>query len=247
MKIIKWVFLVLLLLTVIGAAYFFMKNEDRPASVPGPEADALAMKMMEAVNKPAWDSTRYLTWTFKGMHSFLWDKERNWAEISFDDQRVLLKMNDVAGKAFKGTTLLEGDESAKSVAKAWEYWCNDSFWFNAVVKAFDPGTKRGIVKMDDGSKALMVSYDSGGVTPGDSYLWILDDNGLPTSYKMWVKIIPMGGMEFTWEDWKTISTGAKISALHKSSVLDLDITNIKGGMTLSDVGVSKDPFKLLEN
>ncbi len=89
----------------------------------------------------------------------------------------------------------------------------------------------------------MVSYTSGGVTPGDSYLWILDENGLPESWKMWVKIIPVGGMEFTWEKWTELSTGAKVATYHHHKLLDLDISNLKAATSLSAFGLQDDPFQ----
>jgi hypothetical protein len=49
----------------------------------------------------------------------------------------------------------------------------------------DEGTTRSLVKNEDKTNGLLVSYASGGVTPGDAYLWKLDANGLPQSYKMW--------------------------------------------------------------
>ncbi|MEL6864257.1 MAG: hypothetical protein AAFP19_07560, partial [Bacteroidota bacterium] len=91
-------------------------------------------------------------------------------------------------------------------------------------------------------EGLLVSYSSGGVTPGDSYLWILDESGQPVAWKMWVSIIPIGGLEFSWEDWMELPTGAKIATMHKSSLLDLDMSNIKAGHSLLDLGFKQDPF-----
>jgi hypothetical protein len=71
----------------------------------------------------------------------------------------------------------------------------------APYKVRDPGTERKVVNTKMG-KGLLVTYTSGGVTPGDSYLWILDQNNRPVKWKMWVSIIPLGGLEFTWEDWQ---------------------------------------------
>ena len=74
----------------------------------------------------------------------------------------------------------------------------------------------------------MVSYDSGGVTPGDSYLWILDDTGLPTAYKMWVKIIPIGGINASWDNWMITESGAYLPTSHKLGPLELSMGTVKG-------------------
>ena len=242
-KILKWVAIIigviLLLLIIVG----LIMNESKPSGQAGNEADALANKMLAAVDKQAWDSTRYVRWTFAGMHDYTWDKERHFVSVRWKDNEVLLHTKSVKGKAFVSGSEVTGEEADKLVQKAWEYFCNDSFWLNAPAKAFDPGTSRSLVTLDDGGTGVMVTYSSGGVTPGDSYLWILDENGLPTAWKMWVKIIPIGGVETSWEDWQTLSTGAKIATSHQSTGLNLQLTKIKGGMNWSDVDVEKDPFE----
>lgn len=241
----KWfkrlgVFLLVIILLLAGL--FFMNNDSKPIGKTGAEADALANKMLDAIDKTAWDLTTYIQWTFKGMHSFLWDKKRHFVKVNWGETEVLLNTKQVDGKAYVNGMEQTGEAATKLVKEAWGYFCNDSFWLNAPAKAFDIGTERSIVDLENGKQALMVSYSSGGVTPGDSYLWILDENGLPTSWKMWVKIIPLGGMEFTWEQWKTLSTGAKIAAFHTSSVLDLDISNLKAAVNLEGMGLTQDPF-----
>ncbi len=55
--------------------------------------------------------------------------------------------------------------------------------------------ERRLVKTKTNKDALLVTYTSGGTTPGDSYLWHLDASGKPESYQMWVSILPIGGLE----------------------------------------------------
>jgi hypothetical protein len=73
-----------------------------------------------------------------------------------------------------------------------------------------------------------VTYKSGGSTPGDSYLWQLDEFGNPTSYKMWVKIIPIGGLEASWDEWKITQTSAKLPSNHTLLSMNLEISNLEG-------------------
>ena len=241
-KILKWVAILIAVFGIgIFAAGYFM-SESKPTGTTGSEADALANKMLQAINKPAWDSTKFVQWSFRDANHYLWDKERNFVRVRWDDNEVLLHTKSVTGKAFVNGEAIAGEEANKLIQDAWSFFCNDSFWLNAPAKAFDPGTSRSIVKQEDGSDGLMVSYESGGVTPGDSYLWLLDDTGLPTAYKMWVKIIPVGGVEASWGDWITLSTGAKIATSHALKGLNIPIGNIKGEMTLAAIGESSDPF-----
>jgi hypothetical protein len=226
---------------------FLMFNEPLPQGEKGVAADALAEKMLVAINKSAWDSTGVAQWTFKGSHHYLWDKKRNWVRVQWSDNEVFVILDELKGVAFKNGKKLEGRKADKLVKKAWSFFANDSFWFNAPSKVFDNGTERRLVKMDDGEEALLITYASGGVTPGDSYLWILDENGLPKSWKMWVKIIPIGGVETTWEDWKTTETGAKIAqSRHFSEKINIEIENIKTARDLKTFGLGEDPFVVLK-
>jgi hypothetical protein len=73
-----------------------------------------------------------------------------------------------------------------------------------------------------------VTYTSGGVTPGDSYLWILDENDRPIAWKFWVQKIPIGGLESSWGDWQQYK-GVWLGASHEVGPLEikLEIQNIK--------------------
>ena len=114
------------------------------------------------------------------------------------------------------------------VKTAIDFFNNDSFWLAAPFKAFDPGTERSIVNLKDGRKGLMVTYTSGGTTPGDTYVWILDENDRPTAIKMWVQILPLGGMEFTWENILTLPSGALIAQDHLLyGGMNVNLTNVK--------------------
>jgi len=240
-KILGWVLLAIIALVFV---LWFVNNEKQPVGQPGPEADQMANSMMEAVNQPAWDSTRYLAWTFaNGGHTYFWDKERNFVKVNWGGNEVLLNTKTVTGLAWQKGTEVNGQEANNLVQKAWGYFCNDSYWLNPMVKAFDPGTERSIVKLQDGREGLKVQYMTGGVTPGDAYVWILDKNNRPVAWKMWVKIIPLGGIENSWEGWQTLSTGAEIATTHTFFGKPMEmVSNVKAGMVLADFGLSEDPF-----
>lgn len=232
----------LVLLGVLAfAALRLFVHEAEPVSQPTSEADAMAQKMLAAVNKEAWDTTKIVTWTFPGGHEYVWDKTRHLAQVKWGDTKVLLNPKNITGKVYEAGQEVTGEDAKKTIKTAWDYFNNDSFWLNAPVKAFDPGTVRSIVELDDGRKGLKVQYTSGGTTPGDSYVWILDDTGLPTAYKMWVQIIPVGGLEFGWSNYKTLYSGAKVAQNH-AGAKELVLTGINAAETFEELGIEGDPF-----
>jgi len=249
-KIIKTILKVLLgIIVLLVAAFFILKaiySKDLPQGVKGPEAEQLAQKMLTAINHVAFDTIPYVKWSFRGEHHYVFDKTNNTSRISWGENEVHLKMDEVNGRAFEnGSEVKDSDTADKLVKTAWGYWCNDSFWFNAPSKVFDNGTERSVVTNEDGSKSLMVTYISGGVTPGDSYLWHLDDDGLPNCYQMWTKIIPIGGVSASWENWVELPNGAKISSFHNiGGKMPLDIGDIKGGFTWNELGFESNPIQL---
>jgi hypothetical protein len=239
MKTIKYFVIIFAVLMAIIFSTCAILSKQLPQGKVGSEAENLSTKLLQSINKPAWDSTKYAKWTFRGNHHYLWDKNSNLAQVSWKNFRVLLNPNQISGICYEGQTELKGEKKDKALQKAWNFWCNDMFWFVAPYKINDPGTSRSIISHEDGDR-LKITYDSGGVTPGDSYVWILDGNGKPIAYEMYVNIIPVKGLHVTWEGWKTLSTGAMISTSHKMAKMNLEITEVAGGQTLQDIGLDTD-------
>lgn len=230
------------LLVIGGVIAYFVLSESKPEGKTGPEADKLANQMLTAMNKPAWDSLRYIAWDFSGRNQYAWDKQKEIAVIKFGNIEAVMDLKAMTGEAKADGEMLTGDSKDAALGEAWGHWCNDSFWLYAPYKLFDPGVTRSIVEVENGKKGLMVSYSSGGTTPGDSYLWILDETNKPEAWKMWVGIIPIGGVHNTWENWKTLPGGSIIAQNHKMKLMDVTINDLKAGQTLSDIGYANDPF-----
>ncbi|WP_299014341.1 hypothetical protein [uncultured Polaribacter sp.] len=211
----------LILLLFVGAIlFYFAKNESLPEGKQGKSADALAIKMLNALNGEAYENTEILEWSFRNAHDYKWYKKQNVVEVKWDENRVVLHTKEphktevfVNGKSVKNANLIK---------TATAYFNNDSFWLVAPYKIFDKGTERRLVNYN-GKETLLITYTSGGDTPGDSYLWILDENYLPASYKMWTKIIPIGGISATWDNLKTTESGIKLPTKHKFSLFGLEI------------------------
>jgi len=214
-------------------------SESLPDARSGPEAEALADRMLSAVNKEAWDSLGYIQWSFMDRAHYVWDKKDHKVQVKWEETEVLLDPNKIEGAAWENGERVEDPTSY--LEEAFERFCNDAFWMNAFVKVRDPGTSRGIVEQD-GRQGLLVTYQSGGVTPGDSYLWWLDETGRPESFQMWVSIVPVGGMEFSFEDWDTLYNGALVAQQHKNAVMNVEIKNIQAGASLGSMGLNSDIF-----
>jgi len=230
-------------LVLIGlAVIYFYYNEDKPTGKRGPEAEQLTQKMFDAINYEAWQEVDYIAWNFADRQQYVWDKNRHLVQVKWGDTEVLLDPNEISGVAIVDGVTLSDDESYDTIKKAWDFFNNDSFWLNAPALAKQPGTTRSVVTAENGDKELLITYTSGGSTPGDSYLWKLDENGRPVSYKMWVQIIPVGGMEFTWEDWMDMGNGAMIATKHVNPAFTLNLTGIKTGSSFTDFGFETDPF-----
>ena len=245
-KILGSIFFVLI---ATGAIFYLFKNEPLPKGEQGKEADTLATKMLNALNYEAYENTEKIAWNFRNDHFYKWNKQENVVAISWANYKVILHTNNQ-----KKTEVFIDDkrvENTEIIKKATDFYNNDSFWLVAPYKVFDTGTERRIVKYE-GKDALLITYTSGGSTPGDSYLWILNENHLPTSFKMWTNIIPIGGLSATWSDWKNTESGIKLPTKHRLSLFGLEISmgnveavNEKANMLANKVlkAVQNDAYK----
>jgi len=221
------IFLTLPTLLLFGFLYF-KYNEELPTGIQGQQADELAQNMLNALDYEAYKNTDYIEWTFKKRHHYQWHKSENTCDVFWKDKRVVLDLNNHdLSKAFVHGFVSENEIAEELKEQALNYFNNDSFWLVAPYKVFDPGTERRLVKLPNNKHGLLITYQSGGSTPGDSYLWILNKDFKPISFKMWVSILPIDGLEATWNDWKTLDTGIQLPTFHKFLFLGLENDNLK--------------------
>jgi len=230
LKIIAGTIVFLTLPTLLLFGFLYLKyDEDLPVGIKGEKAEQLANKMLTALDAESYKNTDYIEWTFKKRHHFKWKKNKATCTVYWEDYKVDLNFkNTEKSKAYVHNFEVVDEQAEELIDKATKLFNNDSFWLVAPYKIFDEGTERGIVTLDNGSEALLVTYTSGGSTPGDSYLWHLDKDGKPKSFQMWVDILPIDGLKATWNHWTTTESGAQLPTFHKMMVFGLEITDIKG-------------------
>lgn len=241
----RWIGICTLIAVVGGGTMAAMANRPRPTGRAGPEADALARRIEQAVDRAAWERTGAVRWTFAGVNRHLWDRTRRLHRVRWDDIEVLRSFDTGKGRAYELGKEVTGGRRDELLDSAYAKWANDSFWLNPLVKLFDEGVTRELIELEGGGQGLLISYSTGGVTPGDAYLWVLDRAGRPKYWRMWVSIIPIGGVKTSWEGWTELSTGAHISTLHAGTAFTLKVGPVVAAETLAELEGETDPFLAL--
>ena len=75
------------------------------------------------------------------------------------------------------------------------------------------------------------------------YLWRLDAVGVPTAWRLWTSVLPVPGLEVTFEEWTTLATGARVS-LRRHLGTEIVVT-VDGRATLAELEPGPDPFARL--
>lgn len=234
-----------LLLLFTGACLYL--DKPLPTGTKTPRADSMAHHMMRALNKSAWDTSRFVTWRLRNNH-YLWDRDRSYVQLKMNREKILLNTNALDKSiAYEDDQRLTGNAAKELIDEAWEKFCNDSYWLVAPFKVFDPGTERKVVEREDNADQLLVTHKTGGVTPGDSYLWQINEQGMPLSFRMWVSVIPIGGLKATWDTWKTCQTGVMLPTHHRILLVGFGMDEVEAYATATSAGLSSDPFVALED
>lgn len=242
-RLLRIIGIVVLILLVL----YFVVDEPKPEGQQGPKAEKIAQEMLRAVHDSAWSKVGAVAWTYNGKHHYIWDMERNWVYVTWEKNEVWLRLGDKTGVVTVDGRPEEDEKKKKELLfTAWNYWVNDAFWLNPIHKIYDPGTVRRYVKTEEGEDALMITFKKGGNTPGDTYLYVLDpETHLPKYWKIWVSIIPVGGVKFTWSDWKTTASGAKVSELRENWLFDVHLSDVETADAPNDLTGGRDVFDVL--
>lgn len=242
LKRILWAIVLVVGILLVGAvAFYLLLDLPRPEGVADDEADRLARRVQDALGQDAWGGVERISWRFAGKRAHTWSRCTGQAWVSWAGHEVRLDLG-----AGSGEVLSKGPgASTELIDEAHKHFINDAFWLNPVSTFFDEGVTRSRVALtpDEAQalgareEALLITYGSGGRTPGDAYLWLLGEDYRPVGWRMWVSIIPIGGLKATWERWEPVESGAEISRLHRLPLnFNLAIDQVSTGACESPAG-----------
>lgn len=216
------------ILLVVFLTLKLIYNEDVPQGISGKPADDLAFKILDAIHHKEFTEAHEIHWTFRGVNRYEWKLQQNMVDVYWDDYRVSYQTQypDISIAFKNGVRLQRGTERDEAIAYAAQNFNNDSFWVIAPHKIMDPGTTRELIE-EDGKQKLLVTYTSGGSTPGDSYLWEVDANYQPIAFKMWVQIIPLDGIEAQWQNWEMTDGGFPLSRKRTLFGIEIPVTDLE--------------------
>lgn len=235
-------------ITLVLGLFALVENEERPSGAalrPGAEADALARAIQARVGTERWSQVGAIRFAYAGRHVILWDRARGLARVEFGHKKALFRVADGTGIAYEGAAEVhEAEASARILAEGRRWFVNDTFWLDPFTSFFDAGVVRALFTDAGGRTGLFVSYASGGETPGDAYVWFVGEDGLPNAWKMWVSVLPVGGLRVTWERWLELPGGARVATHHRLGI-GFGIDDLHAGRTLAEVQPGPDPFAAL--
>ncbi|HNE18257.1 MAG TPA: hypothetical protein PKM44_00070 [Turneriella sp.] len=193
-----------------------------PKGTPGPRAEELAQKMLAGADVDKWQATAAVSFTFRGGDKIFWDRKRKLTEVII--KKKLVQFSEVSGKSvcFEEERRVT-DDCADMTETAIKRFYNHTFWLNPAFHISSPGTERALV----GDNQLLVSFKSGGSTPGDSYLFTLDEEGKIAEMRMWVSVLPIKGARAVFSNYTKTQTGVRVALNH-------DVASL-ASVNLSDV------------
>ena len=225
------VFISLPSLLLYGFLYF-KYNESIPNGISGEKADALAHKMLAALDYEAFNNTDYIEWTYQKKRHYKWQKAKQTCDVYWKEYRVSLNLQyPEKNKAFVHGFNVQGELAKEIIEKAYNHFKEDSFWLVAPYKVFDEGSIRKVVIQNDDA-ALLVTYDENHSKEDNTYLWLLDNSGKPVAFKMWRSGIPIDGLKASWNGWQTTESGAQFPTFHKVMFFGFEIDGLKATQSL---------------
>ena len=154
-----------------------------PASGFAQQRDAksveLAERMLEAMGgEQAWQDTRFVRFNFFGARLHHWDRHTGRHRLEGktrdgDEYLLLHNVNTREGTAVVNGEVLDGEDKASWLERAYGMWINDTYWLVMPYKLMDPGVSLeydGEEEIDGTTfDKVKLTFDKVGLTPGDTY------------------------------------------------------------------------------
>lgn len=201
---------------------FFSACSSLPKGTPGPRAEELAQKMLAGADFEKWQATAAVSFTFRGGDKIFWDRKRKLTEVVI--KKRLVQFSEVSGKSicFEDERRVT-DDCTEMTQTAIKRFYNHTFWLNPAFHISSPGAERALV----GDQQLLVSFKSGGATPGDAYLFTLDQEGKIAEMRMWVSILPIKGAKAVFSNYVKSQTGVRVALNHDvASLASVDLSDL---------------------
>ena len=209
-----------LILCLVLNSLFCSKN--LPVGVKSEKAEQLYKKVIDASAYDMWQKdiaavgfiwhAQFILDKVSIVHHFFWDKKRGFVEVSWDNIKVQFDKKNLKNTVvFIDKKVITDTKKIKDLTyEAYSFFINDSFWLNPLFTINSPDSEKLYVS----DRELLVTFNKGGVTPGDSYLFSLDESYRINSMKMWVSTIPIKGIKVTFEDYILLKKKIPFSTQH---------------------------------
>lgn len=149
-----------------------------------PAAIAKAERLLEALGgRQAFEGTRFLRFNFFGFRTHHWDRHTGRYRLEGRNRAgeayvVLFDTDSKDGRAWKDGAEIAGEAKAEMLKMAYGAFINDTYWLLMPYKLLNPG----VTLRDAGQETIdgttydvvKLTFDSVGLTPGDSYWAYLD-------------------------------------------------------------------------
>lgn len=239
----KWLKRIFYLVIIISLSFYLLVvilSDDLPEGKLNSKATVILNQMRKASGYDKWQKeTSAIEFTFAEKNKHFYDKKRGYIEVIWDNYQVQIDKKTMKGIVFENNEPVTDTSKTKNIIdKAWAKFINDMFWFNPLFQVFGPGAKHYYIDENN----IKVTFLSGGVTPGDSYVFEKDERGLLKNMRMWVSIIPVKGAVASYDNYVTTDNGIKVATEHQIFFFNIRLTEIK---SYREYPVAEDRFKNL--
>lgn len=247
-KLIKILFVILILCAGLAIGWLFMMKGTQPTEgAEGELADSYARMIQSAVNRDAWAQTGALSWSVF-QRQYLWDLRRGLVRVKTPEYIVYFSVSRKyqAATTLKGKTIA-GGLGDQIIEEGYRFWLRDRFILEPTQSFFDAGVRRFLVNKETKDESLFLNYTSGGVSPGDSYQWRVNEKGMPQGVRVWSNEMSLlKGVELLFTGWRKLKTGLKVSTRRTFGPMTIEL-QVQAEFSLKQMmGNSKDPFAPLE-